>query len=125
MVANYPTSLPAVEEVISRVPKKTPKKRILPIKRRNDALFDIWSLVHLFTGIFMGWVMAPFVALSIMVLWEPLEIFVLSPILGKFGIEFGYETLRNSLSDVFFDVVGVGIGLVVLTSFVDPPFYLF
>jgi hypothetical protein len=49
-----------------------------------------------------------------MVLWEPLEVFVLSPFLAKRGIEFGYETWRNSLSDIVFDIVGVAIGYVIL-----------
>jgi hypothetical protein len=90
---------------------------------RNDLLFDMWSLVHLATGILMAWVMDPFVALLIMVLWEPLEILVLSPLLAKVGIVFGHETLRNSLSDIFFDCVGVAVGYWVLTPLVPPPFH--
>ncbi len=77
------------------------------------------------TGIAMGWVMRPFVALSIMVLWEPLEILVLSPLLSRVDIKFGYESLRNSLSDIFFDVLGVALGAWVLTSLASPPFHLF
>ena len=93
--------------------------------RRNDALFDIWSVIHLATGVVMGWVLAPFVALAIMVTWEPLEVFVLSPLLAKLGVKFGYESLRNSLSDIFFDVVGVALGAWVLTKLIDPPLHLF
>ena len=93
--------------------------------RRNDSLFDAWSVVHLLTGIAMGWVMPPFVALVLMVLWEPLEILVLSPLLARIGISFGYETLRNSLSDIFFDTIGVIVGAYVLARLVSPPFYLF
>lgn len=93
--------------------------------KRNDVLFDSWSIVHLLTGVLLGWVMSPFVALIIMVLWEPLEILVLSPVLAKFGITFGYETLRNSLSDIVFDVVGVVLGAWLLTLLVEPPFHLF
>ncbi|MGC1176832.1 MAG: hypothetical protein WA843_02075 [Candidatus Saccharimonadales bacterium] len=93
--------------------------------KRNGALFDRWSVVHLCSGVVMGWVIAPFVALSLMVLWEPLEIFVLSPILGHFGILFGYESLQNSLSDIFFDVVGVALGYWLLTALVAPPLHLF
>jgi hypothetical protein len=37
--------------------------------RRNSSLFDPWSIVHLVTGITFGWIMTPFVALIIMVLW--------------------------------------------------------
>lgn len=94
-------------------------------KERNDSLFDIWSITHLTTGIILGWVMNPVIALAIMVLWEPLEILVLSPILAKFGIVFGYETLRNSLSDIFFDTVGVLMGVFILGRLLEPPFTLF
>lgn len=92
---------------------------------RNDSLFDGWSIVHLLTGIAMGWVMSPVIALALMVLWEPLEILVLSPFLAHYGIVFGYETLRNSLSDIFFDTVGVLAGAYILTELFSPPFYLF
>lgn len=94
-------------------------------RHRNDALFDLWSVVHLLTGVLLGWIMPPVIALAIMVLWEPLEILVLSPLLAKFGIEFGYETLRNSLSDIFFDTVGVLLGVYALGRFIEPPFFLF
>jgi hypothetical protein len=100
-------------------------REFLARHRRNDSLFDIWSLVHVATGVLMAWVMAPFVALLIMVLWEPLEILVLSPFLARFGILFGHESLRNSLSDVFFDCVGVSIGWWLLTPLYDPPFHWF
>ncbi len=73
----------------------------------------------------MGWVMRPFVALSIMVLWEPLENLVLSPLLWRAGIVFGDESLKNSMSDIFFDVIGVALGVWLLTSLVVAPFYLF
>jgi len=94
-------------------------------RKRNDSLFDLWSIVHVLTGILLGWIMSPFVALLIMVLWEPLEILVLSPFLAKFNIVFGYETIRNSLSDIFFDCVGVALGFYVLSNLLDPPFTLF
>lgn len=93
--------------------------------RRNDALVDVWSAVHLVTGILAGWLMDPFVALLILVLWEPLEILVLSPFLGRRGILFGHESLRNSLSDIFFDGIGVALGWWLLTLLVEPPFRLF
>lgn len=93
--------------------------------KRNGNLFDRWSIVHLVTGIIMGWVMQPFVALSIMVLWEPLEILVLSPVLDRFGIVFGYESIRNSLSDIFFDVIGVALGAWLLSAIATPPFHVF
>lgn len=93
--------------------------------RRNDSLYDVWSLVHLVTGILMAWVMSPFVALLIMTLWEPLEILVLSPFLARFGILFGHESLRNSLSDIVFNCIGVAIGYWGLARLWDPPFHLF
>lgn len=99
------------------------KTRLTP--PRNSNLFDIWSVVHLLTGVAMGWVMDPFVALALMVLWEPFEILILSPQLAKKGIVFGHESLRNSLSDIFFDVVGVAIGASVILSISEPPFSLF
>ncbi len=95
-------------------------------EHRNNTLVDAWSGVHLVTGIAMGWVMDPFVALLILVLWEPFEILVLSPLFEKWwGIEFGFETLRNSLSDIVFDALGVALGVWVLGAFVEPPFMLF
>jgi hypothetical protein len=93
--------------------------------RRNDAIVDVWSAVHLLTGILGGWLVEPFVALLIMVLWEPLEILVLSPFLGRRGILFGHESLRNSLSDIFFDGAGVALGFWGLTALWAPPFRLF
>lgn len=69
--------------------------------------------------------MNPLIALILLVLWEPLEIFILSPILAKFGIEFGYESLKNSLSDIFFDLLGVVIGYYFVLAIIEPPFTLF
>ncbi len=95
-------------------------------KGRNDAMIDVWSGVHLLTGLAMGWVMEPFIALLILVLWEPLEIFVLNPIAARLlKAEFGFETLRNSLSDIIFDAIGVALGFWLLRWLVDPPFILF
>lgn len=93
-------------------------------KRRNEALFDIWSVVHLLTGVVLGWLLSPFLALLIMVLWEPLEVLILSPMLARKGIVFGHESLKNSLSDIFFDVIGVALGYWVLLNIFSPPFYL-
>lgn len=99
--------------------------RLLQTPPRNARFFDAWSLVHLVTGIGLGWVMSPFIALVLMVLWEPLEILVLSPLLMKAGVVFGYETVKNSLSDIFFDCVGVCLGAYALTGLWSPPFHLF
>ena len=81
---------------------------------RNDTLFDAWSIVHVIFGIIFGLVFEPFTALVLLVLWEPLEILVLSPLLALKGIVFGHESLRNSLSDIVFDIIGVLIAVLVL-----------
>lgn len=93
---------------------------------RNDTLVDLWSITHFVWGAALGWVMFPFWALLLLILWEPIEIFVLSPLVHKvLGKEFGHETLRNSLSDILFDAAGVAAGAYVLRALVDPPFILF
>ena len=83
--------------------------------RKNSSLVDAWSFVHLLTGIALVFIVPPFFALVLMVLWEPLEVLVLSPLLAKRGILFGHESLRNSLSDIVFDVIGVSIGYLLFT----------
>jgi hypothetical protein len=93
--------------------------------KRNGNLFDSWSIVHLCTGITFGWLMNPFAAMVLMTLWEPFEIIILSPLLAKRGIIFGYESLRNSLSDIVFNTTGILIGLAVLRVLISPPFLLF
>lgn len=93
--------------------------------RRNDTLIDGWSGVHLIVGVWVGWLMDPFIGLMLMVLWEPLEILVLNPLADRlFGIEFGFETLRNAMSDIVFDAVGVALGYWALRAWVDPPFVI-
>jgi len=95
------------------------------IPARNNSLVDGWSFVHMGSGIILGWIMPPFVAMALLIAWEPFEILVLSPILAKFGIVFGHETLRNSLSDIVFDAVGVLAGALLLAALVTPPLLLF
>ena len=92
---------------------------------RNNRWYDIWSLVHFCTGVLLGWLMAPFVAIVIMILWEPLEILVLSPILARLDIDFGYETAKNSFSDIVVDTAGVALGYYVVLHFISAPFHLF
>ena len=94
------------------------------IRRRNQAVFDVWSIIHLATGVLLGWIMSPFIALLLMVLWEPFEVLILSPMLAKRNIIFGRESLQNSLSDIFFDALGVGLGFWLLANLFSPPFYL-
>lgn len=93
---------------------------------RNDTVVDEWSGVHLVTGVWAGWLMDPFIALLIMVLWEPLEMLVLNPLFERWwGIEFGFESLRNAMSDIVFNAAGVALGYWGLRAFVEPPFVLF
>jgi hypothetical protein len=77
------------------------------------------------TGIALGWVMDPLFALAVMIAWEPLEIFVISPLVGRLGLVFGYEDLHNSLSDIFFDTLGVLLGAYLLAYYAQPPLALF
>lgn len=92
---------------------------------RNDSLFDAWSIVHMTTGVAFAWVVHPVLAWIVMALWEPLEIFILHPIIYRLtGHDFGYETWRNSLSDIVFNTVGILIGYFVLRALVTPPFVL-
>lgn len=110
-------------EALAGTVATTPK--VVPGHRRNSALFDGWSVIHFATGVAFGWLLDPFVGLLIMVLWEPLEVLVLSPLLARRGIIFGHESLRNVLSDVAFDALGVAVGYWGLSSLIEPPFRLF
>ncbi len=90
-------------------------KNINASPKRNNKLFDKWSLVHLATSIILALILHPILALLVAWLWEPLELFILSPILKKFGIVFGHETLRNVISDLIFDLLGVLAGWFIIT----------
>jgi hypothetical protein len=87
---------------------------------RNPTYMDWWSVTHIAWGIVLVLLFGPFWALVLMVLWEPFEILVASPIAARFGLEFGHETLRNSLMDIVFDVIGVLVGLLLLRYFGGP-----
>jgi hypothetical protein len=76
-------------------------------QKRNDRLVDMWSLVHVVSSGALAWAIGPLAAFIIVTLWEPFEIFVLSPLLAKRGIIFGYESWRNSLSDIVFNTIGI------------------
>jgi len=78
--------------------------------QRNTRLYDRWSNVHILSGIIAGWTLHPLAAFALCALYEPFEVFLLSPFLMKRGIVFGYEALPNSLSDIFFDSIGIAIG---------------
>ncbi len=60
--------------------------------------------------------LGPMWAFVITVLWEPFELFIVSPLAAKFGIVFGYETIRNTLSDIIFDAMGVGLGILLFKT---------
>lgn len=98
-------------------------RRILESYRpRNARLVDAWSFVHLATCAAMTLVAGPLVALFVATLWEPLEILVLSPLLARRGIDFGHESLQNSLSDVAFNAAGVALGwLFIVQTGWSPP----
>jgi len=81
---------------------------------RNNSLYDGWSIIHAATGVGLTIIFGPWLALLLMVLWEPLEILILSKIIAKRGIIFGHETLRNSLSDLIFDCAGIAIGTLLI-----------
>ncbi len=86
-------------------------------KQRNSRLVDRWSLVHVVSGtglyLLLGEAWLVFVLTT---LWEPFEIFVLSPLLARRGITFGYESLRNSLSDICFNTLGIILGMFIVLA---------
>ncbi len=84
-------------------------------RKRHDQAVDIWSSAHFFEGIVFVQFLPPLVALALLAAWEPFENFVLSPLLWRyFKINFGHESLRNALGDIYFDALGIAIGLVLL-----------
>ncbi|HSX45671.1 MAG TPA: hypothetical protein VLG27_01540 [Candidatus Saccharimonadia bacterium] len=87
---------------------------------RNDKLFDRWSALHFTTGIILGWLINPWIALLIMAAYEPIENFVLCPLFWRFGIVFGHESWRNSFSDIFFDALGISLGALLLSAINTP-----
>lgn len=82
--------------------------------------------MHFIVGVWVGWLVDPFIGLMVMVLWEPLEVLVLNPLFERWwGIQFGFESIRNALSDIVFDAAGVAVGYWGLRAVVEPPFELF
>lgn len=90
-------------------PPPLPEKERKP--RRNDRLVDIWSLTHFGWGFLLAFFFHPLLAFGLLVVWEPVEVLLLSPLLARFGIRFGHEHLKNALSDIVFDGLGVVVGL--------------
>lgn len=73
----------------------------------NRRWFDLWSLTHVVWGAAAGWFLGPWVGFLVMAAWEPIEIFVLSPLLARFGVVFGHEGWQNSLGDLACNAVGI------------------
>jgi hypothetical protein len=94
--------------------RQTVRAALSSYRPRNDRLVDLWSFVHLVTCAAMALVVGPALSFLIALAWEPLEVLVLSPHLAKRGIDFGHESLPNSLSDVAFNTVGVVVGATIL-----------
>jgi hypothetical protein len=88
-------------------PSGAANARRLGRRARNDRLVDWWSAVHAASGLAAGLLLGPIWAILLLALWEPFEILVLGPWFARFGVEFGHETWRNSMSDIAFDAVGV------------------
>ena len=89
-------------------------------QKKHPDWFDWWTLTHVAWGIVLVFFLTPFWALVLLVLWEPFEVGVLSPLLARFGICFGDEALRNSMGDIIGDVAGVAIGWYLILPFFDP-----
>lgn len=87
--------------------------RELPEGRpRNERLVDWWSLTHLAWAAGLVFLVGPFWSLVLMTIWEPLEVLVVSRLAARWGISFGHESLKNSLTDHVFNVAGVLLGAV-------------
>ncbi len=96
------------------------RELVLTEQERNRAWVDLWSLTHVAWGAALCLALPPFWALAAMVLWEPVEVLLLSPLLARVGLRFGHEHLQNSLMDMVFNVAGVLLGTYVLLPRWDP-----
>lgn len=92
------------------MPHGLARRALESYRPRNGKLVDAWSFVHLATCAALSFVVGPVVSFLVALAWEPLEVLVLSPLLAKRGIDFGHESLRNSLSDVAFNAAGALLG---------------
>jgi multisubunit Na+/H+ antiporter MnhB subunit len=87
-------------------------------RKRNGKLVDIWSLTHILWGLVFAYYFPPFLAFLLLAAWEPFENLVLSPFLWRyFNVNFGHESLQNALSDIFFDGIGILLGLLIFKIF--------
>jgi hypothetical protein len=87
---------------------------------RNHRWVDWWSLSHVAWGLALTLAAGPWIAFVVLVAWEPVEVFVLSPVLARVGVAFGREGWRNSVSDVGFDAIGVTAGVILLRLVGEP-----
>jgi hypothetical protein len=87
---------------------------------RNNELFDIWSAAHFVWGLALAVLLGPLWSIVIMIAWEPFEILLLGPTLARWGIAFGHETWRNSVSDMVFDVAGAIAAFFLVLPYWDP-----
>jgi hypothetical protein len=87
---------------------------------RNDRLWDYWSAAHVAWSLAISILVGPWWGLALMVAWEPIEIFLLGPRLARWGISFGHETWRNSVSDMVFDAVGALLAFLLVLPLWDP-----
>lgn len=87
---------------------------------RNDRLVDRWSATHLAWGLVLAILVGPWWSFGLLLAWEPLEILVLGPLISRYGIEFGHETWKNSVSDILFDAAGAALGYLVTRFLWDP-----
>ncbi len=92
----------------------------------NNQLIDFWTLAHFGSGAALGWIMHPLLAIALLTLYEPYEVYILFPFLYEnFGIVFGNETYINSVSDIIINTIGVAVGYYSLRKRYPPPFTLF
>lgn len=87
---------------------------------RNARLVDVWSVTHVAWGVLLTVLVGPWWALLILTLWEPVEIFLIAPLLARFGIDFGREAFVNSVSDLAFNAIGAALGWYVVLPLWDP-----
>lgn len=89
-------------------------------ERATDPYVDAWTPMHFLVGAFLGILLHEFLALILLVLWEPFVLMVLAPRIqrGRWGWIDGTQlagpTLRNVLVDLVADVTGVMVGAFLL-----------
>ncbi len=82
----------------------------------NDLFVDKWSFIHVPSGGVLTILFGPIIAFITTTLGKPSEVLVISPMLMKRNIVFGHESLRNSISDLVFNTVGIILALIILES---------